>query len=79
MGVTQIMITILLLVLVEIKGIRDQDTGTAGGLFFTAAEIGGVLGPLSLGLISDATGGFTPALLMLRSFLNQDILSVFSS
>ena len=65
MGVTQIMITILLLVLVEIKGIRDQDTGTAGGLFFTAAEIGGVLGPLSLGLISDATGGFTPALLML--------------
>ena len=32
---------------------------------FTAAEIGGGLGPLSLGLISDATGGFTPALLML--------------
>ena len=65
-GVTQSsMMTILLLILVEVQEISERDTGAAGGLFFTAAEIGGVLGPVSLGLISDSTGGFTPGLLML--------------
>jgi len=65
-GLTQgSMMTILLLVLVEIPDISERDTGAAGGMFFTAAEIGGVLGPVSLGLISDSTGGFTPALLLL--------------
>ena len=39
--------------------------GAASGLFFTAAEIGGVLGPLLLGIIADLSGGFTLALLML--------------
>ena len=37
----------------------------AGGLFFSAAEIGGVLGPLSVGLLSDLTGGFSAALFVL--------------
>ena len=33
--------------------------GTAGGLFFTAAEIGGVAGPLVIGFLHDLTGNFS--------------------
>ena len=36
--------------------------GRASGLFFSAAEVGGVLGPLGLGLIYDLTHGFDAGL-----------------
>ena len=39
--------------------------GVAGGLFFTMAEIGGVLGPVGIGVIADSTGGFDAVLLIL--------------
>jgi cyanate permease len=59
------MMTVALLMLVEIPGVGAKRAGTAGGLFFTAAEIGGVSGPLVIGLLHDATGGFTAALVLL--------------
>jgi cyanate permease len=59
------MMTVALLMLVEIPGVGAKRAGTAGGLFFTAAEIGGVTGPVAIGLVHDATGGFTTALVML--------------
>ena len=31
-------------------------------MFFAAAEVGGVLGPLGIGALYDATGNFTTAL-----------------
>ncbi len=34
-------------------------------MYFSAGEIGGVLGPLSVGAVFDATGGFSAPLLML--------------
>ena len=34
-------------------------------MFFAAAEIGGVLGPLSLGILSDNDGSFQSGLTML--------------
>jgi cyanate permease len=52
------LMTVLILTLVELPGIGRQRAGTAGGLFFSAAEVGGVLGPLSLGIVYDQTGGF---------------------
>ena len=39
--------------------------GAAGGLFFTAGEVGGVLGPTLTGIFSDATGDFRFGLLVL--------------
>ena len=39
--------------------VRISHAGTASGLFFSAAEVGGVLGPVSLGVLYDASGGFT--------------------
>ncbi|MDF2370904.1 MAG: MFS transporter [Rhizobiaceae bacterium] len=57
------MMTIAILVLVELPAIPENRIGLASGIFFSAAEIGGVLGPISFGLLRDATGAFLmPAL-----------------
>ena len=57
--------TLAILVLLDIPGVGKQRAGVAGGLFFSAAEIGGVLGPVSIGILSDTSGGFNTPLLML--------------
>ena len=49
---------IAILALMEAKGIGTQRMGAAGALFFTAAEMGGVLGPFLFGLLLDTSGGF---------------------
>ena len=54
--------TILILTLVELPGIGDQRAGIASGMFFAAAEVGGVLGPLGIGALYDSTGRFGVAL-----------------
>ena len=53
------------LILMETPGIGPAAMGQAGGLFFAAAEIGGVAGPLILGLLRDATGSLNPGLILL--------------
>ena len=59
------MMTVALLMLVEIPNVGPKRAGAAGGLFFTAAEIGGVTGPLVIGLLHDLSGGFSISLTML--------------
>lgn len=59
------LMTVLILTLVELPGLDSRAAGTASGLFFTAAEVGGVLGPLGLGLLYDVTGGFDAGLFAL--------------
>ena len=61
------LMTVLILILVELPGIGDRYAGVASGLFFSAAEIGGVLGPVTLGVLYDLTGDFTAALLLLTT------------
>lgn len=61
------MLSLLMLVLMEAPGVDIKSTGSAGGLFFSAAEIGGMLGPLTLGALSDATGGFAMGLNLLTA------------
>jgi len=56
------LMTVLILTLVELPGIGEQRVGVASGLFFSAAEIGGVLGPLGLGIVYEVSGSFAPAL-----------------
>jgi CP family cyanate transporter-like MFS transporter len=50
---------ILMLLLMESEEVGSRNMGAAGGLFFSAAEMGGVLGPLSIGVVADLSGGFT--------------------
>ena len=52
------LMTVLILTLVELPGIGERHAGTAAGLFFAAAEFGGMLGPLLLGVLYDWTHGF---------------------
>ena len=52
------MMTIAILILMETPSVPPERLGLAGGLFFTAAEIGGVLGPVTFGLLSALSGGF---------------------
>ena len=57
--------TVMMLSLLETAGVGSRHAGTAGGIFFSAAEIGGILGPLTLGSLSDLTGGFSAGLHLL--------------
>ena len=59
------LMTVLILVLMEVRGVDARHTGAAVGLFFSAAEIGGVLGPLTIGAASDLTGGFAAGIWIL--------------
>jgi cyanate permease len=58
------MMTVAILLLMEAPGVPPERAGMAGGMFFTVAEIGGVTGPLSIGLVADASGGFAMPLWM---------------
>lgn len=61
------LMTVLMLTLMELPGVKPAQAGTASGLFFSAAEVGGVLGPLGLGLLYDLTHGFTVGLYTLAA------------
>ena len=49
---------LLMLTLLRSPRIGAALMGAAGGLFFTAGEVGGVLGPTLTGALADASGGF---------------------
>ena len=57
--------TLSILVLLDIPGVGKERAGVAGGMFFSAAEIGGVMGPVSIGIVSDISDGFSYPLYML--------------
>jgi cyanate permease len=57
--------SIAVLTLMDSEGGRSGNVGQASGLYFSAGEIGGMLGPMTVGLVSTLTGGFTAPLLML--------------
>ena len=52
------MMAVLILTMVELPGVGEHRAGTATGLLFSAAEIGGVAGPVVLGILYDVTAGF---------------------
>ena len=61
------LMTVLILTLVELPGIGEKYAGMASGLFFSAAEFGGVMGPVALGLLYDLSGHFGWALSLLTT------------
>ncbi len=58
---------IVVLVLMELREVDTSRMGTATSLYFTAGEVGGVLGPLVFGTLYDLTGGFAVALTALAA------------
>jgi len=59
------LMTIAILALVENPSIGDKRAATASGMFFSAAEVGGAGGPLVIGAIYSATGGYEMSLTFL--------------
>jgi CP family cyanate transporter-like MFS transporter len=58
---------VVVLVLMELPEVDHSRMGAAAGLYFTAGEIGGVLGPLTIGTLYDLTGGFAAGLYCLAA------------
>jgi CP family cyanate transporter-like MFS transporter len=58
---------LLLLVLMDSPGVETRHMGSAGGMFFCVAEIGGFSGPLMMGILVDATGTFMAGALFLSA------------
>ena len=61
------MMTVAMLTMVETPGIGERHAATASGMFFSAAEVGGASGPVIIGLIHDASGGFGASLWFLST------------
>ena len=56
---------LLLLILMDSPGVETRHMGSAGGMFFCVAEIGGFTGPFIMGILVDATGTFMTGALFL--------------
>ncbi|HCD26089.1 MAG TPA: hypothetical protein DER02_01120 [Gammaproteobacteria bacterium] len=61
------LMTVLILTLVELPEIGERYAGVASGIFFSAAEIGGVLGPLLMGILYIPGQGFGDGLWLLTA------------
>ncbi len=70
--------TVTLLTLIEQEVVGPGRAGLAGGLFFSAAEIGGVGGPVLIGVVRDTTGGFAAALWLLAGLACLLIANTFA-
>ena len=57
--------SLLLLILMDSPGVEDRYMGSAGGMFFCVAEIGGFAGPFLMGVLVDLTGTFMSGALFL--------------
>jgi hypothetical protein len=49
---------LLLLILMDSPGVETRYMGSAGGMFYCVAEIGGFAGPFFMGVLVDLTGTF---------------------
>ena len=59
------MTAIAILILMDMDHGKSQHVGAASGLYFSAGEIGGALGPMSMGVLADITDGFVIPLFMM--------------
>ena len=58
---------LLLLILMDSPGVETRHMGSAGGMFYCVAEIGGFAGPFFMGVLVDLTGTFMAGALFLAS------------
>ena len=56
-------VPVLVLILMDIPAVGSTYMGSAGGMFYCVAEIGGFTGPLIMGALVDVTGGFLAGVL----------------
>jgi len=59
------MTAIAILILMDMDQGKSHHVGAASGLYFSAGEIGGALGPMSIGVLADVTKGFAVPLFVM--------------
>ncbi|MFC1928110.1 MFS transporter [Chloroflexota bacterium] len=65
--VTSSLTPLMMLILMETREVGSLYMGSAGGIFFCIAEIGGFTGPLLMGALVDMTGAFLAGAAFLAS------------
>ena len=76
LGVRSAIIPLIILALMDSPSVGPQNMGTAYGLWFAVAEVGGVTGPLAIGWIGDSNVGFGGALMAMAAVCGVVILLV---
>ncbi len=61
------LIPLTILILMEADRVTPANAGLANGVWFAVGEVGGVTGPLAMGLIADSSAGFTGGLLVVAA------------
>ena len=56
--VSSSLMPLMILILMDSPEVETRYMGSAGGLFFCVAEIGGFTGPMIMGVLVDLTGTF---------------------
>lgn len=64
-GLGRVVGGLLMLFIMDAPGVDARNMGAAAGLYFTAGEMGGALGPSMTGALADLGGGFTGGLVAL--------------
>ena len=61
------LVTVLILTLLELPEIQERHAGVASGLFFSASQLGGVLGPFTMGFLYSPEIGFSNGMTLLTT------------
>ncbi|MFP6805244.1 MAG: MFS transporter [Pseudomonadales bacterium] len=61
------LVTVLILTLLELPEVHERHSGVASGLFFSASQLGGVLGPVTMGVLYSPEMGFSNGLTLLTT------------
>ncbi|HJL92023.1 MAG TPA: hypothetical protein QGG27_06980, partial [Acidimicrobiales bacterium] len=77
-GFRSALIPLVILALMESPRLNVQQMGTAYGLWFASAEIGGVLGPVSAGRMADSTFGYDGVLWLMVAVCLMMILLAYA-
>lgn len=59
------LVTVLILTLLELPEVQERHAGVASGMFFSASQLGGVLGPFTIGVLYSPEIGFSNGLTLL--------------
>jgi len=77
-GARSALIPLVILALMESPKLNVQQMGTAYGLWFASAEIGGVLGPVSAGRMADSAFGYDGVLWLMVAVCLMMILLAYA-
>lgn len=77
LGIRLALSSLVIVVLMEAETVTAANAGLAYGMWFSAVEVGGAMGPLVVGAFGDSDAGFPGALLAMAALLALMMLMLF--